>query len=117
MTSASFAHRFTELIRATERESGEVNRNTHNLFLINDDTVGHIENWLADRVRVFDLFTAMLTVDVIINHPSIEWARAIESNRRDDVFKAVRLESFQELLKTIRFQLENTVSEPFEIIL
>ncbi len=56
--------------------------------------------------RVRDRFSAMFTVDKVIYHARLQRTRTEQGHQCDDVFKTVRLKSFDQLFHTTRFKLE-----------
>jgi hypothetical protein len=59
------AHRFAEHVGFAEAEAGEIARDLHQLFLIDGDAVGVLEDRLEFRVEVFDFFGPVLSADEV----------------------------------------------------
>ena len=61
-------------------------------------------------VRVGDFFTALLAIDEIIDHTGLQWAGSKQCQQRHNIFETIRLQPFDQLFHTPRFQLENGCS-------
>ena len=62
---------------------------------------------LPSSVRIRDLLTPTLTVDKVIHHARLQWARAEQSHQCDHIFEAVRLQTTDQIFHTPRFELEH----------
>ena len=62
---------------------------------------------LIVRIRVRDFFAPVFTVDKVIHHARLQWARSEQRHQRDNIFKTVRLEALNQIFHTTRFQLEH----------
>ena len=80
----------------------------HDLFLIDDNPVGRLQDGFQDRMRELGFLFAMLDVDVVVDHAGLERARPEEGDQRDDVFKTVGTEPLDQILHAAGFQLENS---------
>ena len=71
--------------------------------------MGLFQNLLHQFDFVFGLFAPVLHVDVLIDHSTFQGPRAIQSGRRDDVQKVVRLHPLQQVSNPTAFHLENAL--------
>src|SRR3569623_3303577 len=101
------AHRATEQVCAAERVAAQHLRDLHHLFLIDDDAVRVLEHRLEPRVHVVGRLSAVLDVDVLIDHAALERARPVARAGGDAVLEAVRLELLEHLAKAARLELEH----------
>ena len=105
-------HRTTQHIRATEGVAREHLGYLHHLFLIQDDAVGRLQYrfqafMLPLNIRVGDLFAPVLTVDKVIHHPRLQWARTEQGHERNHIFEAVRLQTLNQVFHAAGFKLED----------
>ncbi len=107
-----FAHRPTEQIGLAERESGEQVRNLHDLFLINDDAVGFLQNAFQLRQSVLNRFAPVLAFDEIIHHAAAERAGTIKRENGDDVLERLRFEFPQQFAHARTFKLKHAERLP-----
>ncbi len=59
------------------------------------------------NVGIGDRFTAMLTVDEVIHHAGLQWARTKQRHQCDHIFKAVGLQTLNQIFHAARFKLEH----------
>lgn len=59
------------------------------------------------NVRVREFFTTVLTVDKVIYHPGLQRTGTEQGHQRDHIFKAVRLQTLDQVFHTARFKLED----------
>ena len=79
----------------------------HDLFLVDDDPVGVLQDRLQLRQVIGDRLPAVLAVDEVVHHPRAERAGAIEGAGGDDVLEAGGLQLDQHLLHAAGFELED----------
>jgi hypothetical protein len=99
-------------VRTAEGVAGHDLGDLHHLFLIQDDAVGRgqygLEAFvLVVGVRVSQFGAAVFTVDKVIHHARLQRARTEQGHQCDQVFQAVGLELFDQLLHAAGFKLEH----------
>ena len=77
--SAFLSHRPAEDVGVTQRITGQLVRDLHDLFLIEDDAVGFFKQLLKFRQIVSDGLTAVLAIDKIGDHPTLDGAGTVKS--------------------------------------
>src|SRR6185295_17792708 len=105
-------HRLAQDVRFAEREAGELPRDAHHLFLIRDDAVGLAENRLELRQLVPDLGLALLTRDVVVDHPAAQRPRPVQRVQRDEILQRLRLRLAENIAHAARIELEDAVGLP-----
>ena len=105
-------HRPTEHVCTTEGVTGHDLGNLHHLFLIQDDAVSRRQYRLEAvvlviRVRISQFGATVLTVDEVVHHARLQRARTEQGHQCDQVFQAVGLELFDQLLHAAGFKLEH----------
>ena len=104
-------HGLTEAICLAGGVVGHLLRDTHDLLLVDDEAVGLIQDLLERllqlRVNRSDFLAAVLAVRVVPVGVHTHRARAVECQRRHNIFKARRLHALEQLLHTAGVQLEN----------
>ena len=83
------AHRLAETVTLGHRESGQGVRHPHDLFLINGDAVGFLEERLGERVHVLDGLAPVLARDVV--GCEFHRSRTNQRHERDQVLERRRL--------------------------
>src|SRR6266540_294397 len=101
------AHRAPEQIRLAQAVAGQRRRDLHDLFLVDDDAVGVLQDGLEQRVVVFDALAAVLAVDEVVDHAALERSGPVKSAHGDDVLEAVGAQLLQELAEPRRLHLEH----------
>ncbi len=101
-------HGAAHQIGTSQRIAAEIAENLHDLLLINDTAVGHVQNRLQQRVPVRHPFRVMPVFDVARNR--IHRAGAKQRDDRDEVLKVIRLELRQHALHAGGFKLKHTVA-------
>ena len=61
------------------------------------------------RVRVRRLPPAVLAVDVLVHHPALERAGAVQGRARDDVADVVRLHPLEQFADALGLELEHAL--------
>ncbi|MNF44176.1 hypothetical protein D3C84_252820 [compost metagenome] len=105
-------HGSTQHVRTAEGVAGHDLGNLHHLFLIQDDAVSRCQYRLEAfvlvvRVRIRQFGAAVLTVDEVVHHARLQRARTEQCHQCDQVFQAVGLELFDQLLHAPGFKLEH----------
>ena len=105
-------HGSTQHVRTAEGVTGHDLGNLHHLFLIQDDAVSRrqyrLEAFvLVVRVRIRQFGATVLTVDEVVHHARLQRARTEQCHQCDQVFQAVGLELFDQLLHAAGFKLEH----------
>ncbi len=91
----------TQSISLTASKATQVFRNLHDLLLIHDNTIGFLESSFHFFMVINYALGVMLTANKVIN--PLHWARSIQGNHRNNIFKAVRLKLANVALHTGRF--------------
>ena len=78
-------------IRLRKLDAPQAVQDAHHLFLIDHHPVRFLENLLEHGVKVRRLLSAVLDVDVIVDHAAVQRPRAIKRIGRNDVGKPVGL--------------------------
>ena len=105
-------HGATQHVRTAEGVAGHHLGDLHHLFLVQDDAVGRRQYGLEAFIlivgmRVSQLGPAVFTVDEVIHHARLQRARTEQGHQCDQVFQAVGLELFDQLLHAPGFKLEH----------
>ena len=103
------AHRAPELVGLAERESRQLARQAHDLFLVGDDPVGLFDHGLHLRELVLHLDPAVFAGDVVVDDPAPERPGPVERVQRDEVFEALRLRLSKRVTHARAFELEHAV--------
>jgi len=101
------AHRLAQGVGLGERETGDLDGNSHHLLLVDDDAVGLAEDFLELGKNVGDGLAAVLALRVVIDE--LHGAGPVEGVERRDVEKALRLHSPQHVLHARRLELKDPV--------
>ena len=72
------AHGAPQNIRISHAVATEHLGDLHDLFLINDDTVGVFQNRLQQGMQILDLFLPVLSLNVFFRHTAVQRPRSIE---------------------------------------
>lgn len=102
-----FRHGAAHEVCLTEGVPCKILEDLHDLFLINDDAVGLLENGLQKRREIADLIGLRTVFEV--RRDEIHGSRAIERDPCNEVFETVRLKLFHEPLHAALFELEHGV--------
>ena len=102
-----FAHRAAQVVRFAEAVVGEFLRDLHDLFLVNHDAVGGLQDAFEVGVRVLDFGEAVFAVDEVIHHAGAERAGAEEGDEGDDVLEGIRTQFADEFFHAAGFELED----------
>src|SRR5581483_10495185 len=100
-------HRAAENIGFAHAVAGEDARDLHHLLLVDDDAVGVFQSLLQARVEIFNLLAAVLALNVLLRHATVERAGTEERDERDDVLEAVRTYFDRHLADARALQLED----------
>ena len=93
-----FAHCTAQQISGTQAIAGKQLSNLHDLLLIQDYPVGWLQNLLKCLVDVKNRFTAMFSVNEIINHSGLQGSGPKQRYQRYEFFKMIRLEALDQFL-------------------
>lgn len=88
-----------------ERKAGQHLHDLHDLLLIEHDAVSLLQAVLHQRVVVNDLRLALLAGDEV--RDELHRARAVDGQKRDDMFERLHAERAAEILHAAGFQLEH----------
>ena len=103
-----FAHGPAQQICFTERIASDDLRGLHDLFLIDENPVGFLQNVLQQGMRIGDFNTTVLAVSEERN--IVHRTRSIEGNQSDNITKIGGLDRCQRPPHAFRFQLEHAHS-------
>ncbi len=79
----------------------------HHLFLIQDDAVRFIKNFLQLRKFEADLGLPLLAVDEIVDHAALDGAGAVKRVERGEIFDAGGLVAAENVPHAVGFELED----------
>ena len=102
------AHGAPQNVSVSQRISRQLLGNLHDLFLVQDDAVGGLENILEFFMGIGDRRASMLAVDVIADHPRFQRTRTKQGDQGHDFVKAVRYKPANQVFHAAGFQLENS---------
>ena len=102
-----FAHGAADVICLPEGEACQFPEDLHDLLLIDDAAVGHIQNVRQLRGLVADLIRLVPVAQIGGN--GVHGARAVQTDQSDDIFKILGLQAHKHLLHAGGFQLEHTL--------
>ena len=102
-----FAHGAADVICLPEGKACQLPEDLHDLLLIDDAAVGHIQNVRQLRGLVAD-FVRLVPVAQIGGN-GVHGARAVQTDQSDDIFKVLGLQPHKHLLHAGGFQLEHTL--------
>ena len=101
------AHGAADIVCLTEGEARQLAEDLHDLFLIDDAAVGHVQNMGQLRGLVADLIRLVAVAQV--GGDGVHGAGAVQADQSDDVFQILRLQAHQHLLHAGGFQLEHAL--------
>src|SRR6185369_8374339 len=110
--SILLSHGTSQQIGAAEGIAGQGTGNLHDLFLVDDDAVGILENRLQFGKVIDNLFPAMLAFDEVLHHAGVERARTVEGNRSDNILETGRFQVTEHLAHAAALQLEHAGGIP-----
>ena len=102
-----FAHGAADVICLPEGEARQLPEDLHDLLLIDDAAVGHIQNVRQLRGLVADLVRFVPVAQIGGN--GVHGAGAVQADQSDDIFKVLGLQAHKHLLHAGGFQLEHTL--------
>ena len=102
-----FAHGAADVICLSEGEARQLPEDLHDLLLIDDAAVGHIQNVRQLRGLVADLVRLVPVAQIGGN--GVHGARAVQTDQSDDIFKVLGLQAHKHLLHAGGFQLEHAL--------
>ncbi|OQC73739.1 MAG: hypothetical protein BWX45_00320 [Deltaproteobacteria bacterium ADurb.Bin002] len=105
-----FPHHLAQRIGLGHRIAADSVGNLHDLFLIQNNSVGFLQDRLQLGKLIGNLLLAVLAGDKIGNH--LHRPRPVSGDQGDNVFNAVRFKIDQQVFHAGAFQLENTVCFP-----
>ena len=104
-------HRATQQVGLAERVAGDLLRDVHDLFLVDDQTVSLrkdvAERLLELRVNGLDLLQPVLSLRVVGMRIHAHRTRPVQRQHRDDVLKAGRAHQFQQIAHRGPVELEH----------
>ena len=92
------AHGTADIICLPERKARQLPEDLHDLFLIDDTAIGHIQNVGQLRGLIADFVRFMAVAQV--GRDGIHRAGAVQADQSDDIFQILRLQAHQHLLHT-----------------
>ena len=101
------AHRASQHVGTTERVARQHLRNLHDLFLVQNDAVGILQNGRQVWMRKSDLLAAVLTIDEVVHHAGAKRPGAEQRHQGDDVLEVAGAQPLHEVFHAARFQLEH----------
>ena len=101
------SHGAAEHVGLAEGKTAHDRGDLHDLFLIEDDAVGFLQDGSQRWMRVLDGDLSMFSLDEIFRHAAAQRSRTVECDHRDEVFEAVRVELHQKIRKAGGLGLEN----------
>ena len=102
-----FAHGAADVICLPEGEACQLPEDLHDLLLIDDAAVGHIQNVRQLRGLVADLVRLVPVAQIGGN--GVHGTRAVQADQSDDIFKVLGLQAHKHLLHAGGFQLEHAL--------
>ena len=99
------AHGTADIICLPERKACQLPEDLHDLFLIDDAAIGHIQNVGQLRGLIADFVRFMAVAQV--GRDGIHRTGAVQADQSDDIFQILRLQAHQHLLHTRGFKLEH----------
>ena len=103
------SHSLSKHVGLAHGEAGQHRGDTHDLFLIRDDTIGVLENRRELRQLVFDFGLPLLAGNVIIDHSALERTGTIEGVQGNQVVQPFGLRLAQQFTHAGAFELEHAV--------
>ena len=100
-----FGNGFAQVVRFGAAVAGDFHCRAHDLFLVDRDAVGVVENWLQRGVTIDNRFFAVHAADVAGDE--IHWAGAVERHHGDDVVEVFGFHLDDVARHTRAFQLED----------
>ena len=101
------AHGAAEQVCFAEREAGQAVGDLHDLFLIEDDAVGFLENFFQLREFVGDFGFAVFAIDEVVDHAALDGAGAVEGVEGGKVLDARGLIAAENVAHAVGFKLED----------
>ena len=98
-------HCLTESICLTSGEVGELTRKKHHLLLIYGDSVSVLKGFLHLRKVIYYRLTTLLSLYEV--RDVVHRTRTVEGVHGDEVLETGRLELYEPLLHSRRFELEH----------
>ena len=102
-----FAHGAADVICLPEGEARQFPEDLHDLLLIDDAAVGHIQNVRQLRGLVADLVWFVPVAQIGGN--GVHGARTVQADQSDNVFKVLGLQAHKHLFHAGGFQLEHAL--------
>ena len=102
-----FAHGTADVVGLPEGEARQLPEDLHDLFLIDDAAVGHIQDMGELRGLVTDLVRLVAVAQ--IGWDGVHGTGTVQADQSDDIFQVLRLQAYKHLLHAGRFQLEHTL--------
>ena len=102
-----FAHGPANIVCLAKGEACQLPEDLHHLLLVDDASVGHIQDMRQLRCLVLGLIRLMTVMQV--GRDGIHRSRTIQADQSDDIFQTMGLQTHQDLLHAGGFQLEYTL--------
>ena len=103
------AHGFTQQIGLGHAEASYIGGNTHDLFLIHNQTFGFPQNGFQLGKFIFDTIRIMFTPDKIFCHAALQRSGPIKRIQGDQVPEIFWFISPQQVFHPRTFKLENSI--------
>ena len=101
------AHGAADDVRSAEAVACELAEYLHDLLLINDATVGHVEDAFEARMLVADVRWVVPAVD--IGRDAVHRSRTVQRKHSDQILNAVGFELSQDVFHSLAFKLEHAL--------
>ncbi len=105
------AHGAAKQVGVTERVAGEDVRDLHDLFLVDDDAEGLVQDDFEFGQVVADGAAAPLALDEVVDHAAFDGARAVECVEGGEVFDGVGLVAPEDVAHAAGLELEDAGGE------
>ncbi len=102
-----FSHGLAKLIGLSHGIAGQDLGDLHDLFLIQYNPVGLLQDRLQRGQEIVDLSVPMLAIDEVVDHVAPQRSRPVKGHEGDHVFKDLGSQPSQEVLHARTFQLKN----------
>ena len=104
-----FAHGAAHDVRSAEAVAGKLAEDLHDLLLIDDATVGHLEDALQARMLVANVLGMMAAVDIGGN--AVHRTRTIERENGDQILDTIGAQLRQHILHAAALKLEHALGQ------
>ena len=102
-----FTHGTADVICLSERETGQLTEYLHDLFLVDDAAVGDVKDVGQLRGLIADFIRLVAVAQV--GRDGVHRAGAVKTDKSDDIFKVLWLQTHEDLFHTRGFELEHAL--------